>query len=467
MTTIDNVPTRKPSMLWAIASAVLLLGIALACWPVIDQPWGVRPWFAAVYLGISVFLNGLIALFLALQIVAGAPTRALAWLGAGYIFAALLAVAQFMSFPGLLEHRSDGEAVAQASAWLWILWHAGFPCFVLLSVFAKAKGERQARSGSVTSSLFNLFPLAVGIAAAVAGSALLLGAADQLPAFIDDYDFTRLSISPLSAALIVLSVGTLVAVIQMTRLREVICVWLAVAMFAFTLEILLSIAAMARYNAGWYVARTLSLMSGGALMVALLIEHWYLHRDAEIRAAFHEQEALHDALTGLFNRRYLSEQLDVELGRAKRHHYPVSVLMLDVDHFKHINDQQGHAAGDQCLRALARVLIAHGHRFGDFSARYGGEEFVVVLPKTDLAGAIEVAEDIRRRVEALSGQGVLPFPMTVSIGIACTVASAPASTETLLAEADRYLYRAKQGGRNRVEWCPPAAGLGGAQVATA
>jgi diguanylate cyclase (GGDEF)-like protein len=196
----------------------------------------------------------------------------------------------------------------------------------------------------------------------------------------------------------------------------------------------------------------LSLASSAAVMGALLIENFRLHRDAEIRAAFHEQEAMHDPLTGLFNRRYLTEKLPEELGRARRYRYPVSLLMVDADHFKSINDKGGHGVGDECLRALAHALARRVHRFGDYSARYGGEEFVVVLPECDLAGAVEVAEEIRGRIENLHGQGAAPTRLTVSIGVATASPGAGTPAEELLAAADRCLYRAKRMGRNRVAW---------------
>jgi diguanylate cyclase (GGDEF)-like protein len=261
-----------------------------------------------------------------------------------------------------------------------------------------------------------------------------------------------------------LNVFVLAAVIYATRLREPIGAWLAVVMFAFTLDVALSIAAVAPYNAGWYIAHGLSLASSAGLIVALLIEHFTLRRDAEVRAAFHEQEAMHDSLTGLFNRRYLMAHLTEELGRAKRYRSSVSVLLLDVDHFKCINDQHGHAAGDDCLRALAQALDERVHRQGDFSARYGGEEFVVVLAETGLHGAVDIAQDIRRRIETLNARGVTPWPMTASIGIATASSSTPSSAEELLAEADACLYRAKQQGRNRVVGPLKAVHLSGANL---
>jgi len=164
--------------------------------------------------------------------------------------------------------------------------------------------------------------------------------------------------------------------------------------------------------------------------------------------------ALQDPLTGLYNRRHLEERLGSELAASERHGRPVSLLMVDVDHFKGINDQHGHVAGDEALKMVAFVLRG-AVRKEDVLARYGGEEFVVVARETALDGAKSLAERIRRAVEksrcAWQGQDL---GVTVSIGVTVSVGLAefvPGRTERELIEAaDRALYLAKQGGRNRV-----------------
>jgi two-component system cell cycle response regulator len=166
------------------------------------------------------------------------------------------------------------------------------------------------------------------------------------------------------------------------------------------------------------------------------------------------ESALQDPLTGLSNRRHLEERLSAEMAAAHRHARPVSVLLVDVDHFKVVNDRHGHLAGDEALKMVALVLRG-AVRKEDVLARYGGEEFVVVARETALAGARALGERIRRAVErsrcAWQGQDLA---VTVSIGVAVTVGAgplAPARSEReLLEAADRALYLAKQGGRNRV-----------------
>lgn len=161
-------------------------------------------------------------------------------------------------------------------------------------------------------------------------------------------------------------------------------------------------------------------------------------------------QSLRDPLTGLFNRRYLEENLARELTRCERRSLPLSVLMLDVDHFKRFNDTHGHAAGDALLSQVGRLLEV-GVRSEDIPCRYGGEEFTIVMPELDAAGACARAEQIRRELERTTVQhlGQTLGPVTMSIGIA----TYPADGDTpavLLQMADATLYRAKAEGRNRV-----------------
>jgi diguanylate cyclase (GGDEF)-like protein len=161
-----------------------------------------------------------------------------------------------------------------------------------------------------------------------------------------------------------------------------------------------------------------------------------------------------DTLTGLYNRWFVIEKLDSELNRALRHGSPMSVLMLDVDHFKQINDTHGHAAGDQVLQAIGK-LLRDSCRVYDVAGRYGGEEFCVVLPETKPGNTSVVAERIRSRLESMElSVGETPVLVTASIGIAGMDVPAEAellSPAALIERADRALYSAKNRGRNRVE----------------
>lgn len=158
--------------------------------------------------------------------------------------------------------------------------------------------------------------------------------------------------------------------------------------------------------------------------------------------------AREDPLTKTFNRRHFMELAEAEWERASRYGAPLSLLLLDVDHFKRINDRHGHAVGDQLLVGMADALQA-SLRKPDVLARFGGEEFVVLLPETPRERAWQVAERLREAIPQASAN-LVPGGVTVSIGVSHVGSGAP-DLEALLGQADRALYAAKQTGRNRVE----------------
>ncbi|TXF11896.1 GGDEF domain-containing protein [Pelomicrobium methylotrophicum] len=172
------------------------------------------------------------------------------------------------------------------------------------------------------------------------------------------------------------------------------------------------------------------------------------------RAVLLEQEAITDPLTGLYNRRHLARRLEKEFARARRYGMPLSVLLLDIDHFKCVNDTYGHQVGDQVLNHVARLTL-QAIRETDLAARYGGEEFVIIAPNTEASSAAALAERLRRHVEThplvLHGgySGRQEIRVTVSIGVA-GLGRDTSDSQHLLQEADEALYRAKQQGRNRV-----------------
>jgi diguanylate cyclase (GGDEF)-like protein len=158
-----------------------------------------------------------------------------------------------------------------------------------------------------------------------------------------------------------------------------------------------------------------------------------------------------DPMTGLRNRRAFEKELAIQFERARRYSRPLSLIMVDVDHFKTINDGYGHPAGDAVLREVAHC-IARQTRSSDLVARIGGEEFAVVLPETPLFEAVQVAEKIRAGVAASPLKvGNIELPVTISAGAANMPHSEVNSSEELVHAADQALYRAKERGRNRIE----------------
>tara|TARA_A100000171_G_scaffold10452_1_gene8254 strand:+ start:232 stop:1914 length:1683 start_codon:yes stop_codon:yes gene_type:complete len=182
-----------------------------------------------------------------------------------------------------------------------------------------------------------------------------------------------------------------------------------------------------------------------------------LAREEELRQATEQlHELAHtDGLTGVANRRQFDEALEREWARAQRNQSAISLLLVDLDHFKAINDQLGHAEGDEVLRLLPQMVRPQLKRPVDLLARYGGEEFVVLLPDTNLEGAAQLAEHLRKAVqrgyaERAHREGEGMAVVTASFGCACTVPSVGQHSATLLHKADELLYAAKAAGRNRV-----------------
>jgi diguanylate cyclase (GGDEF)-like protein len=181
-----------------------------------------------------------------------------------------------------------------------------------------------------------------------------------------------------------------------------------------------------------------------------------------VEAQYHEEIyrlTITDALTETHNKRYLLDFLERELARSQRHGRPLSLVLFDIDHFKRVNDDLGHLAGDYALRELA-ACIKTGVRREELLARYGGEEFAAVLPETSCAEAAHYAERVRAAVQghAFEYDGKR-FPVTISLGIAGTAGNEACTPQRLIQQADKALYRAKNEGRNRVcLWAPDDAG---------
>lgn len=166
-----------------------------------------------------------------------------------------------------------------------------------------------------------------------------------------------------------------------------------------------------------------------------------------------ERIGMIDALTEIPNRRSFDQRMRAEWGRSAREKLPLSLLMIDIDFFKKYNDTYGHNQGDLALQTVSRAIVSGLKRQSDFACRMGGEEFAVLLPNTDINGALFIGEAIRASVEAAKipmGSGVEPTSCTVSVGAACTIPSPSDNMTELLERADSALYDAKRSGRNRV-----------------
>ncbi len=212
------------------------------------------------------------------------------------------------------------------------------------------------------------------------------------------------------------------------------------------------------YEVAKHVAVFILVAAMLLLFLSRVRRHWQqmmavkLEQEGVIEARTRElrELAVRDPLTGLFNRKALDDFFEQEIQRAQRYDHPIAVFMLDLDHFKRINDRHSHRAGDLLLQELAQVMLKT-IRNTDFAARYGGEEFVIVLPETPLNEATALAERIRRDVEEMLVEvgGLDKLKISASIGISVFPEHARSAVE-LVNKADSAMYKAKRAGRNRV-----------------
>jgi len=167
-----------------------------------------------------------------------------------------------------------------------------------------------------------------------------------------------------------------------------------------------------------------------------------------------KSQAVTDDLTGIPNRRSFLDRTRTEFNRSRRNKYPLSIIMIDIDHFKSYNDTYGHERGDECLKKVALAIQKTLKRPSDFCARYGGEEFITVLPDTTEEGAMFIAEEIRAAVRNLAIQHEKSSPagmVSISLGVATAENNLSITYEDLIRQSDKALYLAKEKGRNRVE----------------
>lgn len=176
----------------------------------------------------------------------------------------------------------------------------------------------------------------------------------------------------------------------------------------------------------------------------------------ELEEANHElrEKNTLDELTGLYNRRFYDQKILAEYRRSRRNLTPLSLVIVDIDHFKTVNDTYGHLAGDKCLIEVALVIKSLLQRSADVGCRYGGEEFCLILPETDTEGAIALAQEIREKIKA---QKVMIDNDIIDLSASCGVSTyqqeKDATTDNIFASADKALYQAKQAGRNQVKFC--------------
>ena len=384
--------------------------------------------------------------------------RSVLVLAGGYLFTAATAIVHALTFPGLFSPHGLLGAGPQTTAWLYMFWHGGFPLFALGYAYLK---EAEAKERTAFSSHQVKVGIA-GILILVCAIALLTTQGQALlPTIMSGNRYTPTLFVVISSVWL-LSLIALIAIWR-RRTRSVLDLWLSVVLASWLIDIALSaLLNHGRFDLGFYAGRIFGLLAASFVLLVLLVESGMLYAKLVEMAAALSRLASIDPLTGIANRRMFEESLLQEWRRGARESQPISLLMIDVDHFKLYNDNYGHVQGDQCLRDVAAALSSIVGRTGDIVARYGGEEFAVLLPGTPEEQARTVGQRIVEKVrsQAIPHARSSTAPhVTVSIGIASArphwsaQVGVPQAIDSdhlsLVTAADQALYRAKHAGRNQ------------------
>ncbi len=457
----------------SIVSTVVIALLTTAILGYGDRPLTPYPQFVPFHAAVILILDGVTAYLLYGQF----RYRRLIFylpLAGGYLFSALVSIPFMLSFPGLVQESGGLIGGSQSAIWLWHAWHILFPCSVLTAYLLDWRGagrplplHRLRRLTRVSIALVLLL---------VAGLVLAVTAGhDALPRLIDAGRFPPLSALFYWAggAAALLTLAALVMAWARGADHRAIHLWIGVAMAALAADILASLGSYERYTVGWYFGRVQAMLASGVLLfvflgeivglyrrlgsavqelaeanrslVSLVKNHQHAKAELADKNTQLERMTGTDYLTNMPNRRALESELDDLLRFSHRYGRSFSAIMIDLDHFKRINDTLGHNVGDQVLRRLAS-LLSNRVRTTDFAGRWGGEEFLVLCTETALPEASELAEILRSLVEQSDFD--LPEPLTASFGVA--EYRRDERREDFIARVDQQLYLAKQQGRNRV-----------------
>jgi diguanylate cyclase (GGDEF)-like protein len=443
-------PSRLELRIAGLAGAVVLF-LLLAAAPFAQTPLPGAPAFVGAYAAWFGLAQTVIAILLfALFLNHRSPGLFILSSGSLLMPLALLLFIATHVFPAPSPSASTGLAT---------LWGAAYPVFVLVYVALGGSSDQAERNWSPAQ-----WRPGAQIVAFV-GFTLVTCVVTHVIVT----PFTRSLLAPVGGRwpaayhvvcfVLAIICGGAIAALAARRSRSVLDLWLMIDMAAMSADMTLNGFSDAQYDLGWYAGRVFGLVAASSLLLALLIESAaHYGRLAELNEALVvsnralEHLSLHDALTGLPNRRYFDTYLGRQVLLTRRRQQSLALVLIDVDSFKAYNDLYGHPAGDECLSRVAIALRSCCRRPADMAARYGGEEFALILPDTDLAAAMKVAEDAREAVLKLnlthSGSATGSI-VSISGGVAALGRGA-ATLEELVAAADEGLFNAKTDGRNRM-----------------
>jgi diguanylate cyclase (GGDEF)-like protein len=430
--------------------ALVLVACCTLVAPIITLPLGVSyPLFAIVIaLSIAAISVTSVLLWAQARVTRSIPLSAL---GLGYALTSLVMLPYMLFFRGLWPQLGRWfSADAQTSPWLYVEWHFVFLCSTL-AYFAVRK--RYAHRPQLDALAFKrLRRRLCWIGAIVLGCTVPPAIwIDGLPALGYSGHFSGF-FDVIAGLIVVTAVSAIAFAYRAKRFRAVLDIWLAVACLSMLADIVMTLGSR-QFAAGWYVSRLSILVAASAVLFMLLFQTANIYAQLAVTAERLRNESLTDVLTGLANRRRFDQHFDDVIREATRSRRPVALLWLDIDNFKSYNDTYGHQAGDECLRSIALIINDNIGRARDLAARIGGEELAVIMPESDVRGALTVAERIRAAIEGAvipQGRGAVHKVVTVSIGVTATRTPGQVRIDDIIAAADGALYRAKAAGRNCV-----------------
>lgn len=429
--------TTRLLMLLLITASLLAMLNATRPWP----QWAA---FASVVATLVVLSTTTTALLLLLQFKIQKQFF-LVPLAVAYAIYALAAITSLISMQGPAVNATPLTSSTMSN---WgAYWQFGFCGFIIIAMVFRKAADSFPQLNRISLGK-NTLPLMLTPLLGIILYILALNSGNLFSAIMSS---TPIVTAPLGWASWIMAAATFALVRIFCRDNKLITVFLSVAALSHLCHVSHLLIDSTPFSANWYMAQLLSLFSSTTLLAVLILQlSQFSHDLADSHSAL-LKKAHKDSLTGIYNRGYFDDTATVEWHRAQRNNSSLSILMLDIDHFKEYNDQYGHIKGDKCLKKIAQTLQANMQRPGDFVARFGGEEFVVVLPNSTAEGCHAIARQLHLAVQKLKISTGSHRKVCVSIGHATWKGSYEnRSLSELLSQADLALYTAKRLGRNRI-----------------
>ncbi|MFL9608605.1 GGDEF domain-containing protein [Methylobacillus sp. Pita2] len=426
---------------------LLLITASLLAMLHATHPWPQLAAFAPVVATLVVLSTTTTALLLLLQFKIQKQFFLVPLAGA-YAIYALAAITSLISMHGSPVTPVNTAAISSSTMSNWgAYWQFGFCGFIIIAMIFRKAADSFPQLNRISLGK-NTVPFMLTPLLGIILYMLALNSGNLFSAIMSSAPIVT---APLGWGSWIMAAATFALVRTFCSDNKLVTIFLSVAALSHLCHVSHLLIDSTPFSANWYMAQLLSLFSSTTLLAVLILQLSQFSRDlADSHSALLEK-AHKDSLTGIYNRGYFDDTAALEWRRAQRNNSSLSILMVDIDHFKEYNDQFGHIKGDKCLKKIAQTLHANMQRPGDFVARFGGEEFVVLLPNSTAEGCHAIARKLHMAVQKLKISAGNHRKVCVSIGHATWEGPYEnRSINELLSQADLALYTAKRLGRNRI-----------------